>query len=138
MASKYNFGSGMELCHVSCGSSSLSPSQLEREATQTQRTAALGGSLLSLEGKPRSPLNELASTRTGGTAMEGGVGDILALSELITGCQQAFEDEEESNAAQQRHVPALTPSTIGGAAQAPTGCVSSNGGRMTRLPRLLG
>ncbi|TYZ64602.1 hypothetical protein PybrP1_008238 [[Pythium] brassicae (nom. inval.)] len=49
--------------------------------------------------------------------MEGGAGDILALSELITGCQQAFE--EEICDAQQRRAPALTPSTIGGAAKAP-------------------
>lgn len=52
--------------------------------------------------------------------MEGGAGDILALSELLTGYQKAL-DEEENDAALQRRVPALTPSTIGGAGRAPEG-----------------
>ncbi|KAF1319995.1 Pih1 domain-containing protein 3, partial [Globisporangium splendens] len=62
----------------------------------------------------------------------GGAADILALSELISGHQEAYD---ECTYEEQRQLAQLTPSTVGGAANAPEG---ERGGRKMALARPIG
>lgn len=57
-----------------------------------------------------------------------GSDDILALSELITGYQNAYDhDDDAVERAHQQQLAALTPSTIAGASRAQQGAILSLG-----------